>query len=391
MTIQEMQEKRSKLLFDAHAIMSGAEVSTEQRTAVDKMLADANVLKADSERMFSLEAAEAEMRSVPGRVPQGAANAGVETETRSLDERRAATAKALRAFARGERFETRDLTVAGDGVLIPVGVADPKIALQSWGSVYDLVFKMKTSNGEPMKAPLISDVANGFVLNSTAISTTDPTIGAPTISVDDIRSNPILIDNSLIQDSSYDLIGFVEKATQDRYARTMAKWITLGNTSNVGALSAISAGVTAATTLVTAYKDLTKMLGSLDPAYTIGASWVMCNDTLANGVMNILDGNQRPIFLPFNDGGISGFAGTIFGYPVKVNPYQPVIGVGNPYIQFGNFSAAYTLREVAPGVVLKRSDQRWIELNKVGFVGFARVGGAVTDAGTHPVVSLTGK
>ena len=390
MTKQEMLDKRNKLMFDARAIMSAEIVTTEQRTAVDKMLADANVIKADIERMSLLETNEAENHST-GSVPRGAVGDAVASDSRSADERRSATAKALRNYLKGESFERRDLTVAGDGVLIPTGVADAKIALQSFGSVYDLVYKMKTANGEPMKSPLISDVSNLFVLNSTAITVTDPTITAPTISVDDIRSNPILIENSLLQDSSFDLVKFVETATQTRYARTAAKWITLGNTSNVGALSAIATGVTANTTLTTKYADITALFAALDPAYQIGAAFLMSNTTLATQIMNIMDANNRPIFLPFNDGGQSGFAGTIFGYPVKLNPFQPAVGVGNPYIQFGNFEAGYTFREVAPGVMLKRSDQRWIELNKVGWVGFARVGGAVTDAGTHPVVTLTGK
>jgi HK97 family phage major capsid protein len=389
MTKQEMLDKRSKLMFDAHAIMSGTDVTAEQRTNVDKMLADANILKADIERMVQFETAEAEMRSVPGRVPR--ATPGEEAETRSADERRSATAQALRSYFKGEKFEQRDLTVAADGVLIPTGVADPKIAQKSWGSVYDLVYKLKTATGEPMKAPTLDDSANLFVLNSVGITTTDPSVGGATISIDDIRSNPILLDNSLMQDSSFDLVNFVETAVQTRYARSAAKWITLGNTSNVAALSAIASGVTSNTTLVTKYVDFTAMLAALDPAYAIGASWVMSNSTLANGVLNIMDGQQRPIFLPFNDGGVSGFAGTILGYPVKLNPFQPAVGVGNPYIQFGNFLQGYSYREVAPGVVIKRLNERYAELNKTGFVAFARVGGAVTDAGTHPVITLTGK
>ena len=170
-------------------------------------------------------------------------------------------------------------------MLIPTGVADAKIALKSWGSVYDLVFKLNTGTGEPMKAPLISDVVNGFVLNSVAITTTDATVAGPTISVDDIRSNPILLDNSLLQDSSFDLVKFVEApATQSRYARYAASAITLGNTSNVGALSAITAsGVTAATTLVTGVPRT--WLNLFCPARSgvpeIGAAFLMSNTTLA--------------------------------------------------------------------------------------------------------------
>jgi HK97 family phage major capsid protein len=386
MTSKEIREKRSKLMFDAHAIMTGADVTSEKRANVDKMLADSNDLLADAARMETLEA---ETRSVSAQ-PRGEIGVTAQTETRSIEERKEATAKALRNYLGGKSFEQRDLTVAGDGVLIPTGVADAKIAQKSFGSVYDLVNKLRTSTGEPMKAPLINDTTNGFVLNSVGITTTDPTLTAPTISIDDARSNPILLDVSLLQDSSFDLVNYVTGAIQTRYARTVANWITNGNASNVQGVSTVSTGVTASQTLTTKYADLVNLYAALDPAYSIGAAWLMSNATLAS-VLQIVDSNGRPLFLPFADGGVSGFAGTILGYPVKLNPYQPAVGVGNPYIQFGNFSEGYTFREVTPGVAVQRLNERYAELHRIGFVAFARVGGAVTDAGTHPIVTLTGK
>ncbi len=408
MTIQELRDRRSKLVFDAQAIMNGANITAEQRSSAAAMLADANALKTDIEMMQQLDAFAAENRS-SSTIPRG--NPGDDqtaADDRPIETRRSATQVALRNWLQKDRFETRDLGVAANGgVMIPVGVTDPKIAMKSAGSIYDIVGKLKTGTGEAVKAPFLNDVTNGFVLNSTAISTTDPATGGVTISIDDIRSNPILIENSLIQDVSFDLVGFVERATQARYLRTASQWITGGNTSNVQALTSLNGGIVGNTVASVKYVDFTGLLAALDPAYAIGANFVMSNATLANGVLNILDANGRPIFLPFNDGGISGFAGTIFGYPVKLNPYQPAVATGNIAVQFGNFEQAYTFREVtaAPGlanvvpgqgvIMLKRLDERYAELNKVGFVAFARVGGAVTNAGSiaggtpAPVVSLT--
>jgi HK97 family phage major capsid protein len=420
MTAKEIREKRAKLLAQAQAIMAGENVTAEQRAQVDTMLAEANTLKADAERLEQLEAFDAENRSA-GRVPRSQPGDGTvdpETDNRTPEERRRAANVALRSFLASDpevnrRFERRDLTVAANGsVMIPVGVTDPRIARQSWGSMYDLVGKLRTATGEQVKVPLLNDVANLFVLASASITTTDPATGGVTSTVDDIRMNPILLDNSLIQDVSFDLVSYVEQLTNARYLRTASKWITLGNSSNVkGAAVEYTDGVTANTTLVTKYGDLVAMLAKLDPAYAIGAVWVMSQTTLANQVMNILDKNDRPIFLPFNDGGISGFAGTLFGYPVKINPYQPGIGVGANYVQFGNFEAGYVWREVGlpnigvqnslPGsgvIMLRRLDERYAELNKTGFVAFARVSGVATNPGAvpttatpAPIVTLIGK
>lgn len=398
MTKQEMLDKRSKLMFDAHAIMSGENVTSEQRANVDKMLADANTLKADVERMIQFEAAEAEMRSVPGRVPQGAPDATVAApETRSYEERRKATNVALRQALKGEKFETRELTITADGgFMIPVGVSDPKIAQKSAGSIYDLVYKFRSTSGESLKVPLINDLGNGFILSSAySGGTTDPGVNGVTIAIDDIQTNPIQVYNNLLNDIEWDLVGYLEKAIQARYQRTVANWITNGNSSNVGALSSGYTGITTSTAGTLKYGDLTAALASLDPAYYPGAAWLMSPATLANNILNITDSNNRPLFLPFPDGGISGFTGTIFGYPVKLNPYQAAVAAGNVAVQFGDYAQGYTFREVLPGVVIKKSSDRYIELNALGVFAFARVGGAVTNPGTvvssttQPVVSVT--
>ena len=242
----------------------------------------------------------------------------------------------------------------------------------------------------------MNDVSNGFILSSSySGGTTDPGVNGVTISIDDIQTNPIQVYNNLLADIEFDLVGFLEQAIQTRYRRTVANWITNGNSSNVGSLVSGYTGITTATSGVLGYKDLTAALASLDPAYYPGAAWLMSPATLANTVLNILDANYRPLFLPFPDGGISGFTGTIFGYPVKLNPYQPSVAAGNIPVLFGDYAQGYTFREVLPGVVIKKSSDRYIELNALGVFAFARVGGAVTNPGTvvsdttQPVVSIT--
>jgi HK97 family phage major capsid protein len=422
MTIKELREKRNKLLVDAQAIMSGENVTAEQRTNVDKMLADAQTILADVQRMEQLEqlAGSTSQRNIPrgnpGADPEPAA------DTRTWQERRSATNRALRSVfgttdtaaateARRLAVESRDLTVAANGgVMIPVGATQPRVAQQSYGSLYDIVGKLRTTTGESVKIPYVNDTTNLFVLNSAGITTTDPATGGITSQIDDIRMNPILVEYSLIQDAGFDLVGYIESACSTRYLRTASKWITLGNTSNVqGTIAGYATGVQSNTTLVTKYADFLGLAALLDPAYQIGACFTMSNATLYNQVLNILDSQNRPIFLPFNDGAVSGFAGTIMGWPVKLNPFQPNVGVGNIYIQFGNFEAGYTWREVGqpdpdapnrlPGqgvIMLRRLDERYAELNKVGFVAFARVGGSCTNPGSvgstpAPVIALVGK
>ena len=402
MTKQELIDKRAKLHHDASALMNKPydQITAEDRSNADKMFADANVIKGDLERLRNIEDSEAELRSQPGRVKTGepAASAGV-TETRSPEERRKALSGELRKVFKGERFEARELTIATDGgFTIPIGVTDPKQATKFVGSVYDQVYKFKSTSGETVKVPLWNDLGNGFILSSTFSETaaaTDPAIGGVSISIDDVQTLPIQINNSLLNDVEFDLITYVEKALNLRYNLSVAMAITNGNGSNVQSLATGYTGITTAASGVVSYKDLTALAGSLDASYYPGAVFMFSPSTLYNVILNIVDSNNRPIFLPFMDGGISGFSGTMFGFPVKLNPFQPAVApsaVGA--IQFGDFSQGYTFREVMPGIRILKSTDRYIELNALGIFAFARYGGAVTNAGsvvantTQPVVSL---
>ena len=393
MTIRELIEKRNKLLVDARALMAGSDLSTETRAKVDAMLTDANVLKSDIERLEA--SAETEERALPnGRPPRD----GVESsnrDERNQEERNKASNAALRAYLNNQRFEQRDLTVATDGaVMIPTAALPPTFAQRSSGTLYDVVNHIRTTTGEPISLPLWDDTATGIVLDSTAVGTgTDPLQNGVVLKVDGLRlGDPLLIDNKLIQDLDYDLITYVNTMFQERYQRGIANFVQNGDSSAfVGLAGNVPATTSTATAGVVAYKDIVALITALDPAYSPGACFAFSNNTLGQ-ILQIEDTNGRPIFIPFLDGAASGFAGTILGYPVKLNQYAPPIADSNVPILFGDFRKGYTVREVKPGVLIKQSSQRYIELNMLGVVAFARAGGAPTlaNATTYsPIQGLT--
>jgi HK97 family phage major capsid protein len=377
MNSKELREKRSKLLADAQALSAG-ELNAENRSKIDAMLADAKSLAAVIEVAEAEERSAAETRGKNLQLP----NVGEHTEVKA-DE------KAVENFRHYLKTgEVRDLTVSADGVLIPTLVSQPVIAKKSAGQIYDVVGKIVTATGAPINVPLLNDTANSFVLNSVGATTTDPTVSSVQLKVDDYRSNPILLENSLIQDAAFDLEGFVVQSIYERYQRDASKFMTLGNSSNITGLTSISTGITSKTTDALDYTDFVGMVAALDPAYAGSAVWTMSNATLGK-VLQLVDGNGRPIFLPFLAGTNEGFVGQILGYPVKINQYLPAVATGNVAVQFGDFKAGYMFRETSAGIMVKRLAERYAELNKVGYVAFTRMGGVVTDAGTHPVLSLT--
>jgi len=84
-TILQLQEKRTKLVHDAAAIMQAENVTAEQRAQVNTMLADEQVIVADIRAMEALEASDKELRSTQ-RPHRGSPTGGQsEEEQRNRD------------------------------------------------------------------------------------------------------------------------------------------------------------------------------------------------------------------------------------------------------------------------------------------------------------------
>lgn len=392
----------------------------ENRSAEDVVKAN----KIMDEVVSLQEAAKAEERLASFKissnpVPRGEVSEKIEgrkADTRSIEEKRHNTNSELRKYmlaARDggsvNRAEMRDLTLASDGsFLVPTGVADPTIAKKSAGYILSAVKKLDTTTGQPMVLPLLNDTQNGWVLNTSNISTTDPAVSSVTCAVEDLRLNPILLDFSLIEDSSVDLVQYVYGEAQNRWLRTVSNIITNGD-SVVDGLISISASQTSAANAALSYNDLTVLRGALDPAYQADAVLTMNNNTLSVQVLGMKTTSGLPLF-KFETGVTSGgvdFIGIIDGsLPVKLNQYLPNWGAGNVAIQYGSFADAYTFRSVTPSAfasmangtvdqtfkfALAGTGQRYIEQGKYGIIGFGRIGGKITisSGAPSPVISLT--
>jgi HK97 family phage major capsid protein len=383
--IAEIRTQREKLLLDARAILQSGP-TTEQRVNAEKMISDAAGLLRHIENLTAIDGLASHSSARSTALPVDAPA-----------DRRAAVNAALRTFLRAKNnrtalsnVDTRALTFATEAsVILPIDVAAPVMAQKSAGAVYDVVRKIKTQTGDPIRIPLFNATGDSMVLNSTAISTTDPSLASITNQTDICRINPVLIDNALINDTTFDLVNLVETGFRQSYALSSANFITNGNGSNVQSIvSGNTNTVTSAASGVIGYGDLLAAIAVLDPAYQINAMWSFSNLTLAQTILNIKDTANRPIFLPFLDGGNSGFNGTLFGFPVKLNQFLPAVAASSTSIQFGDFMQGYTYREVDPGLRIEVSDIPFLTQDQTVVVGFARVGGSVTDAGTHPMVNV---
>jgi HK97 family phage major capsid protein len=392
MTIAQLQEKRNKLFADASAIVAGESVTAEQRTQFDTMLAEVTVVDGDIVRLKAIDEHRASLRN-PVEQPAPKPGESADVEERA-EVRMARVTKELRNYMLTGKRESRDLTTAAEGVAIPVGFNPQVISAQkSYGQIYDIVTLLKTDNGEPIKMVMDTDVSNGLVAVTvgTAAGEVDPTISGVTLNVGNYTTGVIKVDRGLLSDAGFDIAAWIEQKFLNRFYRGASSLIYSGD---AGAVASLATGyntadtVTSVTTNVLAYKDFAAVIAALDPAYATNAVFAMSNATLGY-VVGLSDTAGRPLFLPNYGDASSGFAGTILGKNVKIVTQMPAVATAAVPVLYGDFREAYTFRQQNPGIGILRLNELYAAGFEVGFVGFARVGGVNTDAGTHPVCSIT--
>jgi HK97 family phage major capsid protein len=394
-TIQELKEQRVKLVTDARDLsltishMEDKAKAAETRTKVDAMLADADILAADITTAEKIAQVESELRSTV-RPPRGTPEAG--------DAEKAGEMRAFEHYFRtGEKRDLLTTSSATGGAIIPQLYNQNVIdATKYVGQMINVVGKKVTNNnGAPIKIATSNDNANILVtlgegsqlLDTTTSSpptNSDPTFGGFLMYTDTIAT---LVKVSLqeLDDASFDLASWLRTKFGIRYARGLEQYITLGNSSNIASVvSGATLGATSATAGTVVYDDFTACYSALDPSYEANASWVMSSTTRSN-VMGLVDGLGRPLFIPNPN---SGVLDHILGRPIVLNQSLPSAYVaGNAGILYGDFAQGYLLRTDGD-MSFVRLNERYMDTLEVGFVAYTRVGGASTDAGTHPILKL---
>ena len=382
--LADLREKRNKSFADAADVIKSTtgEVTPEIRSKYDGFIAEVDQADADIARLERVEREESEQRSRQTNRPQPGS-----PETRDAEIRTSFT-----NYLRTGVVEKRDLTVGTQGVMIPQLFSKTMIQAQkSYGEVYDLVTVMKTENGDPIKMVTSNDTANGLVSVSvgTDVGEVDPPTANLMLNVSPYSTGMVRVDKGLVTDAGFDIEGWLNNIFLKRWFRGASGLIVSGD--NVSVQSLVTAYSTGALISATAnklgYADIVAMIAALDPAYQANAVFAASNATLGS-ILNIVDSNGRPLFLPGFGAADGKFIGTLLGYPVKLVTQLPGVATGNVPLLFGDFAAAYTFRQQGDGLQISRLDERYLPAYEIGFIGFARVGGVATSAGVSPVLAL---
>lgn len=409
-TALDLRAKRANLATQMAEILKApkgenGQLDSEQRTTFDRITADVDNMKGDIDRLEKHEAFERELNASTGR------RTSEDTTTTRSDKgadkaaRAAAFEKYMRYGAQSMSGEERALLRPGQvegralgtnvdsagGYLVEDEAARPIIEAQlAFGGMREArTTKLTTVTGADLPIPTSDDTSNAGVLvgENNALTEQGITFGQKWLRSYTWSSKIVKVSRQLLQDSAFDVAGFVGRKLGERIGRIQNTKFTLGTGDSMPyGLAATStegkAGATGQATSVI-YNDLVDLVHSVPRAYRMGSEFMFADATL--GILRKLkDGNGLPIWQP---GVVGGAPDQILGYKYVINDDVAAMAASAKSIYFGDFST-YWIRDVQ-GVVLLRLEELYAANLQVGFVAFARADGNLVNGGIAAIKHYT--
>jgi HK97 family phage major capsid protein len=388
--IQALREKISNLATQANKLLAdkGDQVWTkEEQTQFDNLATEIESAKAQikaAERMRDLEADQF-FNSVAGK--PGKKDDGVTIDALAavaIYLRHGNNVSAEQAVAIRNAMSTT--TPAEGGYTVPAEIATMVIAkLKAFGGMRDVAEILSTESGNPLSFPTNDGTAEvgEIVGENTGAALGETTFGTVPLNTFKYSSKKIALPVELIQDSAIDVIAFVVARLAERIARIQNTHFTTGAGTTLpdGVIPKAATGKTGTTgqTLTVIYDDMIDLVHSVNRAYRRNGRFMLA-DTSVAVIRKLKDTTGRPIWNPGDMEGIAdGVPSTICGYPYTVNDDVAAMAANAKSIAFGDFSK-YIIRDVANSTSLRRfDDSAFALLGQVGFCGWTRSGGNLTD------------
>ena len=251
-------------------------------------------------------------------------------------------------------------------------------SMLNFGGMRSVCDIQTTSKGEQINWPTNNDTANvgRWLAEKVAATQTDTVFGTTFINAWTASSDYIPVSNQLIQDSSFDIVGFIVSILARRLGRLSNTGYTVGTGSSqpTGITVTSLIGKAAAADDATTFVELLDLKHSVDPDYAVNGSWMFSNNTLlALKTLSILSANQS-LWQP---GIVNGAPATIDGDPYTVNQDMPDMAAGTHAILYGDFKQ-YLIRD-AQGINIRRSEHVNFLKNEMTFLGELRTDGKLLD------------
>jgi HK97 family phage major capsid protein len=393
--VMEMRQKRAALVTQARELDTKAEsekrdLTAEERTQWDKIMADVDKAKVDIEHEERLQASE--MANPSSRQAAGAIeNSGLLPGNDHKAEKRAAFFKWMRQGKAGLAAEERALVENTAGLyMVPEDLeAEIYRALPKLCFMRQLA-TVRTTSMDKVSRRSLTEVSGGWgkLETGTVITESTPTPTKDYIYVED-WAGLTKIGKDELQDTDANL----EAVIADSFARAAAEAQDTGFTVGTGhanlqpdgiALDATS-GITKidlATADVIIIEDILGAIYAVAPQYRKNGSFLMNSKTelaLRKLRATYTGGSGEFLWQPSVQ---EGKPDLLAGYPVynQDDMNYPADSVADKNcVIFGDFKAGYRVVDRV-GIAIQRLDELYAEAGLVGFIGHFRVGGGVVRA-----------
>lgn len=416
-TLTELHDQRGQLVTEARSALDEITSNTDDNRATElEQRHDAIIAKLDKlDKTIEREKRQAEMEKQEEERRSRQRPHGEDLETRGSDGEAAGTTAqekvqaeyraAFDAFCRAGcdptalEPEQRDLlrrgfdkeirtqiagTNAAGGYTVPRELATEIVkVMKDWGPMYDeeICRVITTSSGNEFDVPTNDDTAGSASALAEGADITDDNSGDLVFGqarLDAyVDATPwVKLSFELMQDSIFDLEGFLAEALGERLGRRANARLTTGSGTSQpnGIVTASTLGKTAASATAIAGDELIDLQHSVNAAYRRSPKcrWMFADTTLAT-IRKLKDGQGNYLW---QMGDIRvGAPDLLLQKPYSVNDDVPAIATGARAILFGDFSR-YWVRKVGSPLIGTVRERFW---PKVGLAGLIRYDGELVD------------
>ena len=360
---------KAKAFLDTHQDKNGM-MSAEDTQEYERMEAEVTEMGHAIERLERAEAMDRELNAaVNPAVRERPENPnGTDTKKGTASD---AYKKAFWNQLRGHiNHEVRDALQVGEltegGYTVPDEFEHQLIeALQEENIMRGLVHVISTSSGD-RKIPLVTNYGTAsWIEEEEQIPESDVAFSQITLGAHKLAT-AIRISQELLQDSAFDLAGFITHEFQRRAGAAEEEAILTGNGSHkpIGLLHdtlGAQVGVTAASSTAITADELIDLQHSLKSGYRRKASFIM-NDATIKQIRKLKDGLGQFVWQPSIREGVPDM---ILNTQVRMSNYMPLCEAGNKVILYGDYSY-YWLADRA-GRTLQRLNELYAMTDQIGF------------------------
>ena len=384
MTINELREKRAKtwsameLFLDTHRNDKGV-LSVEDDATYSRMEKDLEDLTNEIKRMERKDAIEAELnkpvnapltekpfKNISDEDKTGRASNIYKKSFWNLMRSKVVNPTVLNALEEGTNSE--------GGYLVPNEFEHTLVeALEEENIFRTLAHVITTSSGD-RKIPVVASKGNAsWVDEEGTITDSDDAFNQVSIGAYKLGTL-IKVSNELLNDSAFDLEGYISKEFARRIGAKEEDAFFNGDGSGkpIGIFNATGGadvGVTAASATSITADEVIDLFYSLKAPYRKNAVWVL-NDSTIKAIRKLKDNNGNYLWQPSLT---AGTPDTILGRPVFTSSFVPEIKAGNKTIAFGDFG--YYWIADREGRNFKKLNELYAATDQTGFVATQRVDG----------------